>query len=31
VKAKEGLKRLVDACDAVIVIDNDRLRKSIDR
>jgi cell division protein FtsZ len=27
VKAKEGLKRLVDVCDAVIVIDNNRLRK----
>ena len=26
-KAKEGLKRLVDSCDAVIVIDNNRLRK----
>jgi cell division protein FtsZ len=26
-KAKEGLKRLVEACDAVIVIDNNRLRK----
>jgi cell division protein FtsZ len=26
-KAKEGLKRLVDVCDAVIVIDNNRLRK----
>jgi cell division protein FtsZ len=27
VKAKEGLTRLVDVCDAVIVIDNNRLRK----
>jgi cell division protein FtsZ len=27
VKAKEGLKRLVDVCDAVIVIDNNRLRR----
>ena len=27
IKAKEGLKRLVDECDAVIVIDNNRLRK----
>lgn len=27
VKAKEGLARLVEACDAVIVIDNNRLRK----
>jgi cell division protein FtsZ len=27
-KAKEGLKRLVDVCDAVIVIDNNRLRKA---
>ncbi|RLG94204.1 cell division protein FtsZ [Candidatus Bathyarchaeota archaeon] len=27
VKAKEGLKRLVEECDAVIVIDNNRLRK----
>jgi cell division protein FtsZ len=27
VKAKEGLKRLVEVCDAVIVIDNNRLRK----
>jgi cell division protein FtsZ len=27
VKAKDGLKRLVDVCDAVIVIDNNRLRK----
>ncbi len=27
VKAKEGLGRLVEACDAVIVIDNNRLRK----
>jgi len=27
IKAKEGLARLVDACDAVIVIDNNRLRK----
>jgi len=26
-KAKDGLKRLVEACDAVIVIDNNRLRK----
>ncbi len=26
-KAKEGLKRLVEECDAVIVIDNNRLRK----
>jgi cell division protein FtsZ len=26
-KAKEGLKRLVEVCDAVIVIDNNRLRK----
>jgi cell division protein FtsZ len=26
-KAKEGLKRLVDVCDAVIVIDNNRLRR----
>jgi cell division protein FtsZ len=26
-KAKEGLKRLVDTCDAVIVIDNNRLRR----
>lgn len=26
-KAKEGLKKLVNACDAVIVIDNNRLRK----
>jgi len=27
IKAKEGLERLVDECDAVIVIDNNRLRK----
>ncbi|MCS7120218.1 MAG: cell division protein FtsZ [Nitrososphaerota archaeon] len=27
IKAKEGLSRLVEACDAVIVIDNNRLRK----
>ena len=27
IKAKEGLKRLVEECDAVIVIDNNRLRK----
>ncbi len=27
VKAQEGLKRLVEVCDAVIVIDNNRLRK----
>jgi len=27
IKAKEGLKRLVDECDAVIVIDNNRLRR----
>ncbi len=27
VKAKEGLKRLVETCDAVIVIDNNRLRR----
>ena len=27
VKAKEGLARLVEVCDAVIVIDNNRLRK----
>jgi cell division protein FtsZ len=27
-KAKEGLKRLVEVCDAVIVIDNNRLRKT---
>ena len=26
-KAKDGLKRLVEVCDAVIVIDNNRLRK----
>jgi len=26
-KAKDGLKRLVDDCDAVIVIDNNRLRR----
>jgi cell division protein FtsZ len=26
-KAKEGLKRLVEVCDAVIVLDNNRLRK----
>jgi len=26
-KAQEGLKRLVEVCDAVIVIDNNRLRK----
>jgi len=26
-KAREGLKRLTDVCDAVIVIDNNRLRK----
>jgi cell division protein FtsZ len=26
-KAKEGLSRLVESCDAVIVIDNNRLRK----
>ena len=26
-KAKDGLKRLVDVCDAVIVIDNNRLRR----
>jgi cell division protein FtsZ len=26
-KAKEGLKRLVETCDAVIVIDNNRLRR----
>ena len=26
-KARDGLKRLVEACDAVIVIDNNRLRK----
>ena len=26
-KAKEGLKRLVDVCDSVIVVDNNRLRK----
>jgi cell division protein FtsZ len=26
-KAKEGLKRLIDKCDAVVVIDNTRLRK----
>ena len=27
IKAKEGLKRLVEVCDAVIVIDNNRLRR----
>jgi cell division protein FtsZ len=27
VKAKEGLKKLVEVCDAVIVIDNNRLRR----
>jgi cell division protein FtsZ len=27
IKAKEGLKRLVEECDAVIVIDNNRLRR----
>ena len=27
VKAKEGLARLVESCDAVIVVDNNRLRK----
>jgi cell division protein FtsZ len=27
VKAQEGLKKLIEACDAVIVIDNNRLRK----
>jgi len=27
IKAKEGLKRLLEVCDAVIVIDNNRLRK----
>ena len=27
VKAKDGLKRLIEACDSVIVIDNNRLRK----
>ena len=26
-KAKDGLKRLIEACDSVIVIDNNRLRK----
>ncbi|NIM45015.1 MAG: cell division protein FtsZ, partial [Nitrososphaeria archaeon] len=27
IKAKDGLKRLVDVCDAIIVIDNNRLRR----